>query len=108
MTKPTKKSVEQFVKTKLATDRAWAVKALVKIYSMQTDEEKTIRTAKCLNGVGFGSYDADILTGLAKHYITKKFLTDGQMNIIFKRIPKYWKQIVGVSDRDKLYQLVTK
>jgi len=43
-----KMKVTEYIKNQLATNQAWAVKALVKVYTLQTlDEQVTGQTANC-------------------------------------------------------------
>lgn len=105
--KVTKKAVKEFVQQKLACDDVWATKALLRIYAMQTEEEKSDRQTVNRNGVGFGIYDADVLTGLAKWYKDKKFFSPKQLGILHKKMPRYWKQIIMVSDEEKLNNMVS-
>ena len=55
----TKKDTLAFVKTKLATDPVWAVKALVRIYQEnQTADEQVSQTTTHDNGIGFSGWTA--------------------------------------------------
>ncbi len=59
-----KMKVAEYIKNQLATNQAWAVKALVKVYTLQTlDEQVTGQTAN-LNGVGFSVLTARFLVVL--------------------------------------------
>lgn len=102
----TKIALEQYMKRKLSTDRTWAIKALLKIAQFQTSEEFESENTRFINGVGFTGIDAPILTSFAKQYLQKGFLTKKQMELLLKKMPKYWRQIVSVSDYDKLEKLV--
>jgi hypothetical protein len=104
--KVTKKAIKEFVRNKLATDERWAKKALVTVFNNQTLSEQEGRCTSNLNGVGFGAFDADILTGLCAQYIRKDFLTPKQMDIVFKKMPRYWAQIIQASDYKKLEAMV--
>lgn len=103
-----KVNIEVFIKYKLSTCKAWTQKALVVIYNNQTVDEKTAERTKYLNGKGFSGCDSEILTKFAKWYIDKGFLTYRQLRIVQKRIPKYWKQILEVSDMEKLKASIMK
>jgi acid phosphatase class B len=106
--KITKKAMAEFLKTKLSTDEKWAVNALLKIYARQTASEQIAGVTAELNGVGFSGKDSVILSSFAKFYQTKNFLSPKQMSYVFKLVPRYWKQIFDISDKDKLIALVEK
>ena len=103
-----KVNIEVFIKYKLSTCKAWAQKALVVIYNNQTVDEKNEERTKYSNGKGFSGCDSEILSKLAKWYIAKGFLTGRQLGIVQKRIPKYWKQVLEVSDMEKLKASIMK
>jgi hypothetical protein len=107
--KPTIKNKEIFIKKKLSTDKVWATKALVRIYTEnQTQDEQAKDATIEDNGVGFVGIEAQFLSSLAKQYIQKGFLTDNQMAHVFKKIQKYWRQVMLMSDENKLNQMVEK
>lgn len=100
--KITKGEEKTFVKKRLGTNKAWAIKALLKIYEFQTDTEKEYGETHRYNNVGFTGIDAEILTSFAKQYLRRKFLSPKQMKILYKKMPKYWAQIIKISDKRKL------
>ena len=51
---------------------------------------------------GFTGYDAEFLTSLAKQYSKRKFLSPKQISKLHKVMPKYWRQLLDVSDKNKL------
>lgn len=106
MDKLTKTQIKGFVKLKLSTDPLWAQKALLRIYEFQTQDEKQRQSTVYYNGVGFTGTDGKILTSLAKQYKKYGRLSEKQMNILFKKTPKYWQQIVKISDEQKLHALL--
>jgi len=105
--KLTQKNIHSFVKTKLATDKNWALKALVRIYTEnQTTDEKLCSVTTHDNGIGFSGLDAKFLSSLAQQYSHCGRLSDKQMQYVFKKIPKYHNQVIKMSDRNKLVHLV--
>jgi len=100
--KITKKALSEFLKRKLRTNDAWATRALVVVYSNQTSEEQTREGTLEFNGVGFTGCDARFLTGLAKSLERYKTLTPKQLTVLKKGIAKYWKQVLAVSNMEKL------
>ena len=104
--KITKKAIQAFLKSKLGTDAGWALRALVKIYENQTADEQATGSTHFINGIGFTGVDAEILTSFAGQLNRRGFLTEKQMNIVFKKMPKYWGQILEISDQEKLKSMV--
>jgi len=106
--KITKKEQQSFIRTKLTTDRGWATRALLVIFNNQTEDEKATEQTVVENGIGFTGVDAQILTSFARQYTTKGYLSPKQYNLLFKKIGKYWRQILAVSDEHKLNALILK
>jgi hypothetical protein len=105
--KTTQKNIHSFVKSKLATDKNWALKALVRIYTEnQTPYEQSFMVTTKDNGIGFTGLDAKFLSSLAYQYQQRGSLSDKQLSYVFKKIPKYHNQVIRMSDRTKLLELV--
>ena len=104
--KPTNKAIKAFIKDKLATNRAWALKALTTVHSYQTESEQLNNTTFNQNGEGFTGADAFILTQFTDQYNNKGYLSPKQMAIVYRKMPKYWKQILNSSNREHLYALI--
>lgn len=103
----TKQKIKEFLKEKLSTNKTWANRALVKIFEFQTSDEQTTEYTQYVNNVGFSGVDAKILSSLTKFYVKNGFLTPKQQAIVFRKMPKYWKQILEISDKDKLETLIS-
>lgn len=108
MLKVRKSDIKGYLKLKLATNESWAKRALLKIYDAQTNDEQATETTHLYNNVGFTGVDAKILSSMAKQLQYKKTLTERQMKIVFKKMPKYWSQIEDISDKDLLRTQVMK
>ena len=106
MKKVLKKDREAFVKAKLATNPNWAKQALLRIFSLQTDEEQNYGETIEHNNIGFTGCDAEILTSFAKQYEKNKRLSDKQMSILMRKMKKYWKQVIMCSNTEKLDNLI--
>jgi hypothetical protein len=105
----TKKDTLAFVKSKLSSDPVWAVKALVRIYQEnQTNDEQVTQQTTHDNGIGFSGCDAQFLSSLAQNYLRYGRLSDKQMSFVFKKMPKYAKQVIAMSDATKLDAMVVK
>lgn len=104
--KITKIQIRDFLKNKLSTNELWAKRALIKIFEKQTADEQEAEYTKHANSVGFSGVDGEFFTSLAKQLIRKNYLTTKQMAYVFKRIPKYWKQILAITDQVKLEKMI--
>jgi len=104
--KITKGDTKSYVKKQLATNKIWAIKALLKIFEFQTEAEKYQEFTQENNGVGFTGIDGEILTSFAKQYTCRGFLSPKQMAIVYKKMPKYWMQVIKISDKNKLEKMV--
>lgn len=93
----TKKDRTAHIREMLATDARWALKALVRIYDNQTADEKSSEDTKHDNGIGFTGSDAHLLTSYAKQYNARGSLSPKQMTYVFKKMPKYARQLERVS-----------
>jgi hypothetical protein len=100
--KITKGETKEFVKKQLSTNKIWASKALLKIFEKQTQSEQEHETTNEYNGVGFTGIDGEILASFAKQLVSRGFLTPKQMAIVYKKMPKYWMQIIKISNKEKL------
>ena len=107
MAKITKTQIRDFVRNQLASNEIWAKQALLKIFEFQTEEEQQIEATCEHNNVGFTGADGEFLTSLAKQLKSKGFLSAKQMAFVYKKMPKYWKQIISISDEAKLLKLIT-
>ena len=105
--KNNKKNTVSFVKQMLATNKVWALKALVRIYQEnQTADEQVAKTTSHDNGIGFTGVDAQFASSLAEQYLKRGSLSDKQMGFVFKIMPKYAGQVVKMSDQAKLASMV--
>jgi len=100
--KVTKKIIKQYLQEKLSTDYKWALKALFRVYDYQTLDEQEAATTCEENGIGFTGADAEILTSFAEQYRRKGYLSPKQMEIVYKKMKKYWKQVLAISNEGKL------
>lgn len=86
-------------KIKLATDRAWIEKGILRIFEYQTSSEQYDETVKNHNNVGFTPADAKMLSSFAKQlkYKNNYHLTPRQFNYAAHRMPKYARQLLKQS-----------
>jgi hypothetical protein len=99
---------KDFIKNQLATNPTWAVKALVKIYERQTIDEQNSQMTKENNGIGFNGLDANILSSFAEQVNKGRNLSVKQMTIVYKKMPRYWKQVASLIPADKLAEIENK
>lgn len=107
MKKITKKEIKSYFKAQLATSAAWAIKGMLKIYEFQTNDEKAAETTRYNNDVGFSGCDANILSSFCQQIERGRTLSPKQMALVFKKMPKYWSQLLSLSDQDKLFAQIT-
>ena len=74
----------------------WAVGALIRLYQFQTPDEQQAHRTDHLNECGFNSFDAGVLSNIAKFYQDKEFLTSRQLAFIKKALKKYINQLLRV------------
>ena len=106
--KITKGAIAEFVRHQLKTNEKWAKAALLKIYEFQTRDEQMSGYTKHYNNVGFSGADSEFMSSLAVQLQSKGWLSPKQMIYLHKRIHKYTRQIIEVSDPEKLITMVAK
>jgi hypothetical protein len=106
--KITKGAIAEYVREQLKKDERWAKHALLKIYELQTAEEQASGYTKVYNGVGFSGAHGEIMSSLAEQLTRKGWLSYKQMAIVHKIIPKYTRQVIMISDAEKLNALVVR
>ena len=97
MTYKTKRELILALKSQLSTSNRQAVKGLLAIYNAQTIEEQSKLATLEKNCVGFSAPDAQFLSYLARWKLTTGYLTDRQLNVVRRRMPKYASQLVNYS-----------
>lgn len=108
-----KEAVVAWYKTKLSKDAGWAIAGLMRVYANQTKDEQSGGYVAYNNGVGFVHTDAELLTFLAHQYEKKHSLSEKQIEVLFKKMPKYARQLMNYSIAsgkmakiDGVYQIV--
>ena len=77
-------------------------RAILLIYSFQTDEEKYMGTTKTVNGKGFSKFDVEVLSSFAMQLRRGQELTLKQMYVARPKIKKYAGQILRyMKDREE-------
>lgn len=86
------------IKVKLATNRSWQERAILRLFAAQTADEQVAQVTTHKNAVGFSSFDAEILSSFAKQLGRPGYrLSVKQQAIASKRLPKYAKQLWQIS-----------
>jgi len=106
MKKVTKKAQQDLLKDKLRTSRKWAIQGLMRIYEFQSPAEQSTRNTIEINGAGFTAFDAEILTSLAMQWKGSQSLSEKQWELVLGKMPKYWRQLLEISDKEKLNKLI--
>ena len=72
------------------------MRALLRIYQLQTASEKVIEHTVEYNGVGFTGYDGEFMTSLAKQFISKESISSKQFRCVKKAMKKYSGQLLKI------------
>lgn len=90
--------LEATIKEKVSKDPRWAQKAIIVLFERQTPDEQDQRATRYKNHIGFNGADAEILSSFASRLIwQRKPLTDKQLAIAYKKLPKYSKQLLEIA-----------
>lgn len=90
---------KEFIQDKIKTDTRWTIRSLEVLYSYQTTDEQQSEDTIHKNGQGFNGRDSKILSSFYIQVESRKkwgnttLLSDKQLSICRKLLPKYWKQI---------------
>lgn len=92
-----KAQLVSLLKTQLATRPQQAIKGLMRIYANQTESEQSSGIVISNNGIGFVHVDSEILTSFAKQYEERGSLSEKQLAILYKKMPKYAGQLINAA-----------
>ena len=92
-----KAQLVSMLKTQLATRPQQAIKGLMRIYSNQTESEQSSGIVISNNGIGFVHVDSEILTSFAKQFEERGSLSEKQLAILYKKMPKYAGQLINAA-----------
>lgn len=93
----TKSELKEMLKKQIASNDNKAIHALMTIYAYQTDREQSDGHTIEHNGVGFSGVDSQILSSFAEQYHAKGFLSEKQINLLKRIMPRYANQLLGIS-----------
>lgn len=92
-----KAQLVSMLKTQLATRPQQAIKGLMRIYANQTESEQSSGIVISNNGIGFVHVDSEILTSFAKQFEERGSLSEKQLAILYKKMPKYAGQLINTA-----------
>jgi hypothetical protein len=90
---------KEMIQNNIVNNISWTIRSLEVLYSRQTTDEKENKGTKHQNSRGFNSTDSFILSSFSeqvrkrKQYNNPILLSEKQLDICKKKLPKYWKQI---------------
>ena len=90
----------EMIQENIKTNINWTIRTLEVLYSRQTTDEQVNQTTSHQNSRGFNSIDSFILTSFAqqvqkrRQYNNPVLLSEKQLTICQKKLPKYWRQIL--------------
>lgn len=106
--KVTKKQTQNYIKNKLASDKTWAQRAVLRVYERQTLAEQAANVTTDANGIGFSGCDAEFLSSIASRLVKGHTLSEKQWLYTHKKISKYSGQIMSMIEPAKLAELQTR
>ena len=92
-----KAQLVSMLKTQLATRPQQAIKGLMRIYANQTESEQSSGIVISNNGIGSVHVDSEILTSFAKQFEERGSLSEKQLAILYKKMPKYAGQLINAA-----------
>ena len=104
MTFKTKLELISALRSQLSNKPSQALKALVTLFNRQTEDEKQNEHTRHFNNVGFNHNDAKILSSIAKQYIRLGTLSERQMQVLMRLVPKYAKQLIEKAISEGIYR----
>ena len=87
----------QEIKAKVSSDPRWATRALLALYECQTEEEQASSRTVVKNCQGFNGTDATILSSFSVQVLKGWSLTQRQLEIAYKKLPKYAQQLAALA-----------
>lgn len=87
---------KETIQSLLDTNDDAVIRAMKKIYTKQTADEKKYQDTHIYNSVGFSGSDANIMSSFTEYYEKYGKLSPKQMVIARKKMKKYWKQLLNV------------
>ena len=91
------------IKNNLSTDSRWMERGVIVLYERQTEDEQESGHTQYLNNMGFNGSDCRYLTWVATWLLKdpRNHLNEKHKAKVGKMLPKYWKQIKELIDRNE-------
>lgn len=93
-----KKWTKDEIKNLLETNDLAVLRGWLRIYELQTEDEKQIQTTRYNNGVGFNGFDGEILTNMIENFKKWGNLTEKQFALLKKKMMKYAGQLAKIAN----------
>ena len=84
---------------KLETDDRWVQRAITRLFSEQTADERAAMRTKYRNKRGFSAFDAKFLSALARRIHHRGHLFDPEIKKARPRLIKYAGQLAKIANR---------
>ena len=94
------------IRTKIATDNRWLVRAILALYERQTEDEQRAESTDHRNDKGFNAADAPIMSSFAKQILDWRRsddrtyaspLSPRQLAVARRKLPKYAGQLARIA-----------
>ncbi|MDR2115854.1 MAG: hypothetical protein LBP87_05680 [Planctomycetaceae bacterium] len=86
------------IHTNIHQSYKWLVRAVLALYQLQTNEEKTQKTTIAKNNIGFNVIDARYMSNIAQQLQTGKHLTMKEQYIARRTLKKYYGQLLRIAN----------
>lgn len=88
---------KEYIRCKVTTEARWTERAILALYSMQTDDERTDKETHHENSIGFNGFDAPLLSDYAVWIQAGHHLSARQLEVAQRRIGKYAGQLLLIA-----------
>lgn len=85
----------------LQSNKRMVEKSIVKLYELQTEDEKVTHSSNHNNGLGFNGVDSNIMSNFAEWLLSGKHLSKKQFQIAQRKIMKYTGQLTKIANNFK-------
>ena len=79
----------------------WVIRALIRLYNRQTEDEKKTKETFQDNNMGFNKWDSGFLSAMAERAIRNQSFTQKEIREIRRRIIKYKKQLTQIANYEE-------
>lgn len=96
-TPKSKKETTEKILELLRTNDGAVVRALMRIYERQTQDEQRREDTNKHNDIGFTIHDARLYTRFAKQWVERQWLSERQMEVLRAGMLKYGRQLTEIA-----------